>query len=166
MLVCRAIGLSRGDYGASLGTIGPTKTEVCAAIIGVPFATSGNNIRTIISAVPAPGAPEIPTSLQSISVTDRWTVRPPEPVVLSQLTFELFYAVLLVFVSRGEYAARLIYAVALGVRTMNVIGHTPDDWHSSHALVLVTVISLACQYLAMYWVFTEPGRRWFGRQLP
>src|SRR5882724_8176822 len=99
----------------------------------------------------------------AIVIGDRWTVWPPEPVVLSQFTFELFYAVLLVFVSRGEYAARLVYAVALGVRTVNVVGHIPDDWPSSPARVLVTALSFACQYLAMYWVFTEPGRRWFGR---
>jgi len=32
----------------------------------------------------------------AIVIGDRWTVWPPEPVVLSQFTFELFYAVLLV----------------------------------------------------------------------
>jgi hypothetical protein len=101
----------------------------------------------------------------AISIGDRWTVWPPEHVVLSQLGSELFYAVLLAFVSRGEYAARLIYAVLLGVRTVNVIRYIPDDWQSYHGLVLVTAISFSCQYMAMYWLFTEPGRRWFARSL-
>ena len=89
------------------------------------------------------------------------TLWPPEYVVVNQLVFELVLAVLIYFVSSGRYWARLIYAVWLGVRTMNVIRNIPADWQSSHGLVLVTVASFACQYAAMYWLFTGPGRRWF-----
>jgi len=97
----------------------------------------------------------------AIVIGDRWTLWPPEQVVLNQLASELFYVVLIYFVSSGRYWGRLIYAVLLGVRTVNVIRTIPDDWQSSHGLVLVTVISFSCQYMAMYWLFTEPGRRWF-----
>ena len=86
---------------------------------------------------------------------------PPEYVVVNQLVFELFCAALIYFMSSGRYSARLIYAVWLGARTMNVIRNIPADWQSSHGLVLMTVASFSLQYAAMYWLFTEPGRRWF-----
>jgi hypothetical protein len=89
------------------------------------------------------------------------TLWPPGYVVVNQLVFQLVSAALLYFVSSGRYWARLIYAVWLGVRTMNVVRNIPADWQSSHGLVLMTVASFACQYAAMYWLFTEPGRRWF-----
>ena len=89
------------------------------------------------------------------------TLWPPEYVVVNQLVFELFCAALIYFMSGGRYSARLIYAVWLGARTMNVIRNTPGDWQSSHGLVLMTVASFSLQYAAMYWLFTEPGRRWF-----
>jgi hypothetical protein len=53
----------------------------------------------------------------------------------------------------------------LGVRTVNVIRYFPDDWKDSHWLVLVTIISFSCQYIAMYWLYTGAGRRWFVRSL-
>jgi hypothetical protein len=37
----------------------------------------------------------------------------------------------------------------------------PVNWHSSEGLI--TAISYVCDYVAMYWLFTEPGRRWFKR---
>jgi len=89
------------------------------------------------------------------------TLWPPDPLVLSQLAFELVMAALLYGVSRGRYWARLIYAVWLGVRTVHVIRAFPADLENTGALVLLTVASFACQYLAMYWLFTEPGRRWY-----
>jgi hypothetical protein len=88
---------------------------------------------------------------------------PPEPVVVAQFRDELLYPVLIYFVSRGRYWARLIYAVLLGVRTVRVIPLVPADWQDSKGLVLMTAISFICQYMAMYWLFTEPGRRWFKR---
>jgi hypothetical protein len=91
------------------------------------------------------------------------TLLTPEYSVASQLVFELVLAALIYSVSRGRYWARLIYAVWLGVRTVNVIRVIQADWQNSHALVLMTVASFACQYAAMYWLFTEPGRRWFVR---
>ena len=97
----------------------------------------------------------------AITIGDRWTLWPPAQVVLNQVTFELFYVVLIYFVSSGRYGARLIYAVSLGGRTVNVIRYFPSDWQSSHGLVLLTMLSFSCQYMAMYWLFTEPGRRWF-----
>lgn len=98
-------------------------------------------------------------------IGNRLRLWPPEYVVLNQLAFELIHAALIYFVSRGQYWARLIYAVLLGLRTLNVIRNFPNDWHGSHGLVLMTVISFSCQYLAMYWLFSEPGRRWFVRSV-
>ena len=49
------------------------------------------------------------------------TLWPPEYVVANQLVFELASAALIYFVSSGRYWARLIYAVWLGARTLNVI---------------------------------------------
>jgi hypothetical protein len=98
-----------------------------------------------------------------IVIGERWLTWPPEFVALSQISSELFYVTLIYFVSRGWYWARLIYVVLLGVRTVNVIQYAHADWQDSHGLVLMTALSFTCQYLAMYWLFTEPGRRWFAR---
>jgi hypothetical protein len=98
-----------------------------------------------------------------IVIGDRWLSWPPEFVALNQIVFEVVCAVLIYFVSRGRYWARLIYGVYLGVRTVHVIQHAPADWRDSHGLVLMTVVSFTCQYVAMYWLLTEPGRRWFSR---
>ncbi len=96
-----------------------------------------------------------------IAIGDRWTSWPPEQVVYIQAGSELFNALLIYCISRGQYWARLVYAVTLGVRTLNVIRYLPADWADSHSLVVITAFSFACQYAAMYWLFTEPGRRWF-----
>jgi len=98
-----------------------------------------------------------------IIIGDRWLSWPPEFVALNQIAFELLCAVLIYHVARGRYWARLIYGVLLGVRTVKVIQYAPADWHDSHGLVLMTVLSFSCQYVAMYWLFAEPGRRWFAR---
>ena len=98
-----------------------------------------------------------------IVIGDRWLSWPPESVALSQIFFEIVCAVLIYFVLRGWYWARLIYGVYLGVRTVNVILHAPADWRDSHGLILMTVVSFTFQYAAMYCLFTEPGRRWFAR---
>lgn len=99
----------------------------------------------------------------AIVIGDRWMSWPPQFIVFTQLLSELLYAALIAFIASGRYWARLIYGVLLGVRTLNVIQNASGDWHDSYGLVLVTVISFACQYVAMYWLFTEPGRRWFVR---
>ena len=80
----------------------------------------------------------------------------------SAVTFEIVLATLIWFISDGRGWARLLYAVWLGVRTLNVIRSLAADWQSSQGLVLMTVASFACQYAAMYGLFTGPGRRWFG----
>jgi hypothetical protein len=98
-----------------------------------------------------------------IILGDRWRSWPPEVGALNQIVFEVVCAALIYYVSRGRYWARLIYGVYLGVRTVNVIRYAPADWHDSHGLFLMTVLSFACQYVSMYWLFTEPGRRWFAR---
>jgi hypothetical protein len=98
-----------------------------------------------------------------IVIGARWLSWPPEPVVLSQIVFEVVCAGLIFFVSRGRYWARLIYGVYLGVRTVKVIQYASADWRDSHGLVFMTMVSFICQYVAMYWLFTEPGRRWFAR---
>lgn len=97
-----------------------------------------------------------------IVIGDRWLSWPLERVALDQIAFEVGCAVLIYFVSRGRYWARLIYGVHLGARTVNVIRYASSDWHDSHTLVLMTVVSFACQYMAMFWLFAEPGCRWFA----
>ena len=74
---------------------------------------------------------------------------------------ELLYPVLIYFVSAGRYWARLIYALLFGLRTVRVLVLAPADWQYSKGLLLMTAVSFICQYIAMYWLFTEPGRRWF-----
>ena len=98
-----------------------------------------------------------------IVIGDRSLSWPPELVVINQIPFELACAALIYFLSRGRYWARLIYGVYLGLRTVTVIRYAPADWHDSHGLFLMTVLSFTCQYGAMYWLFAEPGRRWFAR---
>jgi hypothetical protein len=99
----------------------------------------------------------------AIGIGNRWILWPPESVVLIQLASELFYAAIIYFVSSGRNWALLIYAVLLGVRTVIVIRYFPDDWKDPHWLVLVTIISFSCQYMAMYWLYTGAERRWFVR---
>ena len=86
---------------------------------------------------------------------------PPQAIVFKQAGSEVFYAALLCFVASGRYWARLIYAVLLGVRTVAVIRDLPINWQTSKLLLGITIVSFLCQYIAMYWLFTEPGRRWF-----
>jgi len=97
----------------------------------------------------------------AIVIGDRWLLWPPKRVVLIQIASELLYAAIIYFISRGRNWARLSFIVLLGVRTANVIRYFPDDWQDSHWLVFITAISFACQYLAVYWLFTGEGRRWF-----
>jgi hypothetical protein len=101
------------------------------------------------------------TFIHAVIIEFHWKLWLPEYGVVNQLVFELVSAALIYLVSSGRYWARLIYAVWLGVRTLNVVRHFAADWQSSHGLVLTTVASFACQYAAMYWLFTEPGRQWF-----
>jgi hypothetical protein len=102
----------------------------------------------------------------AIFVSARLISSPPVPVapVVTWLALSrLSYAALIYFVSSGRYWARLIYAVLLGVHTVSVIRGAPAAWQYSEVFVLMTAITLMCQYTAMYWLFTEPGRRWFMR---
>jgi hypothetical protein len=101
----------------------------------------------------------------AIVIGDRWILWPPKRVVLIQLASELFYAAIIHFVSSGRNWARIIYTVLLCLRTVNVVTYFPDDWKSSHGLLLVTVVSFSCQYIAMYWLYSEAGRGWFVRSL-
>jgi hypothetical protein len=102
---------------------------------------------------------------------DRWTLSPPVHLLIGfgigQTLVLLLYVALIYFVSSGRYWARLIYAVLLGVETVQVIAQAPAQWQYwqySNGLLLVTAaISFTCQYIAMYWLFTEPGRRWLMR---
>jgi hypothetical protein len=86
---------------------------------------------------------------------------PPEPTEIVRTLSFLFYVALIYFVSGGRYWARLIYAVLLAVRTVTVIWSASARWQYSEGLMVIEAISLVCGYMAMYWLFTEPGRRWF-----
>jgi hypothetical protein len=101
----------------------------------------------------------------AIVIGDRLISWPPQRVVLIQVASNLFYAAIILFVSRGRNWARIIYAILLCLRTINVVTYFPDDWRGSHGLLLVTVVSFSCQYIAMYWLWSEPGRGWFVRSL-
>ena len=76
------------------------------------------------------------TFIHAVIVGIHSTLWPPEYGVVNQLVFELVAAALIYFVSSGRYWARMIYAVWLGVRTMNVIrnipgiGTAPTGWCS------------------------------------
>jgi hypothetical protein len=76
---------------------------------------------------------------------------------------DAIWVALIYFVSKGRYWARLIYAVLLAVRTVLYILAAPAVWQRSEVLILMTASSLMCEYMAIYWLFTEPGRRWFKR---
>jgi hypothetical protein len=99
----------------------------------------------------------------AIVLKGRWISWHPEAVAIPQTRDELLYVALIYFASVGRNWARLIYAVWLGVRTVIVIRYAPADWQDSKWLELMTAISFICQYVAMYWLFTAPGRRWFKR---
>jgi hypothetical protein len=76
----------------------------------------------------------------------------------------MFRAALIYFVSTGRYWARLTYAVLLGLQTVNFIRQAPAAWqHHLQVLLSINAIILIFQYMAMFWLFTEPGRRWFKR---
>jgi hypothetical protein len=60
----------------------------------------------------------------------------------------------------GDWA-RLTYLVLMGVRVVNVGWMLPRDLQTSMLSVMVTAISLACQFVALYCLYTGPGRLWF-----
>lgn len=59
--------------------------------------------------------------------------------------------------------ARVTYLILMGVRVVNVTRMFPRDLETSKLAVVVTLISLVCQCVALYWLCTEPGRLWFRR---
>jgi hypothetical protein len=75
----------------------------------------------------------------------------------------LFYALLIYSISKGRNWARVTYLILMGVRVMTVTRMFPRDLQTSKLAVVVTVISLMCQCVALYWLYTEPGRLWFRR---
>lgn len=88
----------------------------------------------------------------------RWspvTVLPIQPGSL------LFYAALIYFISRGLNWARWIYLALFAARLVNVVLYLPQDLHTSKSLVALTGISFLCLFVALYWLFTDPARRWF-----
>jgi hypothetical protein len=92
-------------------------------------------------------SPSVPTLIRFLIV---------EPLELK------FRAALIYFVSSGRYWARLIYAVLLGVQTVNFIRHAPAAWqHHLQVPLFIAATIFMGEYMAMYWLFTEPGRRWF-----
>jgi hypothetical protein len=101
----------------------------------------------------------------AIAIKDDWLSLQPMFVVVSvTITLVLLlYAALIYFVSSGRYWARLILAVLLVVGTVSDILKAPAVWQYSEGLVLMMTILHTCEFMAMYWLFTEPGRRWFKR---
>jgi hypothetical protein len=97
----------------------------------------------------------------AIVLKDRLMSWPPEQIVVANAITELIRAALIYFVSGGRNWARAIYAVLLSTQTVNIILHAQANWQYSERLTLVTATSFMCDYVAMYWLLTEPGRRWF-----
>jgi hypothetical protein len=75
----------------------------------------------------------------------------------------LFYALLIYSISKGRNWARVTYLILMGVRMVNVTRMFPRDLETSKLAVVVTVISVVCQGVALYWLYTDPGRLWFRR---
>jgi hypothetical protein len=75
----------------------------------------------------------------------------------------LIWGPLIYFVSSGRYLARLIYAVLVCLHAATFIPRALAGWPDTVLVNLMAVISIGCECLAMYWLFTEPGRRWFKR---
>ena len=96
----------------------------------------------------------------AIVVGARWLSWPPEIIALAQIVFAGLYWILITLVSEGRFWAQLVYALLLCGRTATVIRYLPSDWQDSHGLELITAVSFLCQYVAMYWLFTKPGRQW------
>jgi hypothetical protein len=90
-----------------------------------------------------------------------WMPWPPTLMAIGVMSSIPLYLALFYFLSKGHYWARLVYAVVLGVRTVNFLRYPLRDWQGTEGLLLMTVVSFLCQYIAMYWLFTKPGRRWF-----
>jgi hypothetical protein len=87
----------------------------------------------------------------------------PLQLVFPSAIGEALWVALIYFVSKGRNWARLILAVLLVVGTVIYILAAPAVWQRSEVLILMTASSLVCEFVAMYWLFTEPGRRWFKR---
>lgn len=100
-----------------------------------------------------------------IAIGSRWLLWPPQAVILTQIASDLFYVVLILGIANGRNWARLLYTVLLVIRTANIVKYFSGDWESSRWLVIVTFISFACQYSAMYLLYTGTGRKWFTRSL-
>jgi hypothetical protein len=97
---------------------------------------------------------------------DRWDMGPSAYLIwyeIWQVLAMLFYAVLIHLVSSGRIWARVIYAVLLVVRTVTVLLPALAVWDYLPAQTLLVAFEFTCDYVAMYWLFTEPGRRWFRR---
>jgi len=92
---------------------------------------------------------------------ESWMSWPPTLMAIGLTLSGLIYPGLFYFLSKGHYWARLVYGVVLGVRTVNFLRYPLREWQGTEGLLAMTVASFLCQYIAMYWVFTEPGRRWF-----
>jgi hypothetical protein len=90
-----------------------------------------------------------------------WTAWIPGKTIPVHLAGFLFSAALIYFISRGRNWARVIYAAQLVLRAANVVWYLPQDLATSRPMVLITGVSFACQFFAMYVLFTNPGRLWF-----
>jgi hypothetical protein len=86
---------------------------------------------------------------------------PPTLPLWKQITLAACYAWLILRLARGRLATLLLYALLLALLTVMAAWRLPNSWAYSPALACLTVSSLVLQYLAMYWMFTLPGRRWF-----
>jgi hypothetical protein len=83
--------------------------------------------------------------------------------IVTQSISLLFYAALIYCISRGQNWARLTYLILIGIRVANVAWTFRYEWSTSKFGVMLTVLSFVCQIIALYWLFTDPGRLWFRR---
>lgn len=99
---------------------------------------------------------------QALDIGTDWRDWLDPSAVWPMLLSALVYGVVIYRLSHGGYLARLLYAVALGARTVDTV-RTPLAWQGPYGMLALTVVTFVLQYLAMYWCFAEPGRRWFSR---
>ena len=84
-------------------------------------------------------------------------------LLVTLIVGELCLAALTYFVASGQAWARLIYTVLLALRTAVAILNLSHWRHLDDPVTLMGAVSLVCAYVAMYWLFTDPGRSWFKR---
>ncbi len=95
-------------------------------------------------------------------------------VHLSNLAPSLFTNIILVFVfglmafliskiSAGCNWARVVFLILFLIGALPALGTTLDEFTRSAVLGALSVVQIVTQVIAMYLVFTSPGKEWFKK---